>query len=229
PVQNTKLKATLYFDRGMRRWAYPLLIILLMVCAGSFAQVADSPDTTTHRSKLRKMFDKGVGYLVTNTDDTIRNEESADQFQEYEGKIIRSISVRQIGFETSMYDSAQKTKEIKTDLANALHRPSSESTIRDHLFVREGELLNPFLLADNERFLRDLDFILDSRIVVAPVGDSDSVDLVVVTRDVVSLGVKLGGSPPSSVKFSLYDANFLGGSQRLQVDGLFDNARSPGF
>jgi len=200
-----------------------------MVCAGSFAQVADSPDTTTHRSKLRKMFDKGVGYLVTNTDDTIRNEESADQFQEYEGKIIRSISVRQIGFETSIYDSAKKTKKIITDLANALHRPSSESTIRNHLFVREGELLNPFLLADNERFLRDLDFILDSRIVVAPVGDSDSVDLVVVTRDVVSLGVKLGGSPPSSVKFSLYDANFLGGGQRLQVDGLFDNARSPGF
>lgn len=175
------------------------------------------------------MFDKGVGYLVADAEDTVRNEESSDQFANYRGKIIRSISIRQVGFETSIYDSAKKTKKIITDLANALHRTSSESTIRNHLFVREGEPLNPFLLADNERFLRDLDFLLDSRIVVAPVGDSDSVDLVVITRDVMSLGARLGGSPPSSLKLSLFDANFLGGGQRLQLDALFDNARSPGF
>lgn len=206
-----------------------LFIILLVVCSGSFAQVVDPPDTISHRSKLRRMFDKGVGYLVTDASDTIKNEESADPFQEFEGKIIRSISIRQIGFETSIYDSTKKTRKIITDLANVLHWASSETTIRNHLFVREGELVNPFLLADNERFLRDLDFILDSRIVVAPVGDSDSVDLVVITRDVVSLGARFGGSPPSSVKFSLFDANFLGGGQRLQFDGLFDNVRNPGF
>lgn len=206
-----------------------LFIILLVVCSGSFAQVIDPPDTISHRSKLRRMFDKGVGYLVTDASDTIKNEESTDPFQEFEGKIIRSISIKQIGFETSIYDSTKKTPKIITDLAHTLHRASSEATIRNHLFVREGELLNPFRLSDNERFLRDQDFILDSRIVVAPVGDSDSVDLVVITRDVVSLGAGFGGSPPSSVKFSLYDANFLGGGQRLQFDGLFDKARTPGF
>ena len=57
-----------------------------------------------------------------------------------------------------------------------------------HLFISENTPLNPHRLADNERFLRDKDFILDSRIVVTPVEGSDSVDLTVITRDVFSLG-----------------------------------------
>lgn len=213
----------------MKSRAYLLFLILLNVCADAFAQVIDPSDTIPQRSMIRRLFDKGVSYLVTDVDDTVMNDESEEQFRDYEGKIIRSISIRQIGFETSIYDSAKKIKKVVAGLADALHRHSNETTIRNHLFVHEGDLLNPFLLADNERFLRDLDFILDSRIVVAPVDASDSVDLVVITRDVMSLGVRLGGSPPSSLEFSLFDANFFGGGQRLQFDGLFDNARTPGF
>ncbi len=40
--------------------------------------------------------------------------------------------------------------------------------IRDHVFFREKKPLNPYLLADNERYLRDLNFIVDARIYVMP-------------------------------------------------------------
>jgi hypothetical protein len=157
-----------------------------------------------------------------------KNVKSEDAFMKHQGKIIRKIYIRRITFERSIYDTARSIRNTVTKIADKLHKDTRPVIIRNNLFFRENRPLNPYRLADNERHLRDLDFILDSKIRVLPIkGTKDSVDVEVVTRDVFSLGAraKIRGIDKFSV--GIYDANLFGYGQRLQGEFLFDREREP--
>jgi hypothetical protein len=159
--------------------------------------------------------------------DATQQERSEDKTMRYEGKIIRNIYIEHVGFNRSIYNPDKNIKNVVTRFANSLHTDTREQTIRQHLFFYSGDELNPYRLADNERYLRDQDFILDSRIIVEPLDQtSDSVDVRVITRDVFSLGGRLR---PSLTKFRLsaYDANLLGQAQRLESTLLYQIDRNP--
>jgi hypothetical protein len=201
------------------------IIFLLTGCA-LLTQAQVKKDSVEKKSITKKAFREGMKLISTSPQDTIVNEKSVDPYLIYAGKIIRDINIERIGFEKSIYDSAKKVKKTVTKLSNTLHVDTRSKIIRKHLFIHSNEPLNPSELADNERFLRDKDFILDCRIVVAPIEGTDSVDLTVITRDVFSLGA-IGGGSPTTPKFGIYDANVDGRGQRIQVDMLLDAERTP--
>ncbi|WP_332700055.1 hypothetical protein, partial [Halalkalibacter lacteus] len=60
--------------------------------------------------------------------------------------------------------------------------------VHNNLFFREHDRLSPYLLANNERYLRDLPYMREARILVWPVRVNDSVDVIVITKDVLSIG-----------------------------------------
>lgn len=191
--------------------------------------VAQEKSDSTKTTITKKAFRAGLKLVSTNPSDTIVNTESIDNFTAFGGKTIRNIYVERIGFEKSIYDSTKKVSTTISRLANALHSDTREQTIRQHIFFKQYHPLNPYELSDNERFIRDKDFILDCRIVVTPVEGTDSVDLTVITRDVFSLGATIGGSFPTAPKIGLFDANIMGKAQRLQFTALIDQDRSPKF
>lgn len=155
---------------------------------------------------------------------------SEDAFMPFEGKIIRNIEIQHIGFNKTIYDTTRNIKNTVTRIGNALHSNSKDWLIRDHLFIRENKKLNPFRMADNERYLRDLDFILEAKFYVVPLRSStDSVDVVVLTRDVFSIGGSFNPSNPTKTRFRLYDVNLGGWGQRLQFNGLIEDGRQPPF
>ncbi len=201
-------------------------IICLLLGSASVTQAQVPKDSIEKKSVTKKAFREGMKLISTSPKDSITNEKSVDPYLEFTGRIIRNINIERIGFEKSIYDSAKKVKKTVTKLANTLHVDTRQKIIRKHLFIHKDKPLNPHELADNERFLRDKDFILDSRIVVTPIEGTDSVDLTVITRDVFSLGATAGGSP-TAPKFGVYDANVDGRGQRVQVNMLFDPDRSP--
>ncbi|HEY5747988.1 MAG TPA: hypothetical protein VIU12_18085 [Chryseolinea sp.] len=205
------------------------LCVLIALCLSPFWLLAQAQsDTVKSNSLTRKAFKLGAGYITTNKRDTVRNESSVDVNKVYEGKIIRQIYLQHIDFERSIYDSTKRTKKIISDLAHAFHGTTKEGIVRQHLFIKENTPLNPGLLSDNERYIRDLDFILDCRIVVVPLPDQpDSVDVSVMTKDVFSLGVRIGGSIPTAPLIGIYDANLAGLGQRLEFDVLMDGSQSP--
>jgi hypothetical protein len=184
-------------------------------------------DSVEKTSPTKKVLRQGIKLISTTPKDTVKNDKSENPYQPYSGKIIRSIRTETIGFEKSIYDTAKKVKKVVADVSNFLHVNTRTRTILNHLFIKENEPLNPHKLADNERFLRDKDFILDSRIIPDSVPGTDSVDLIVVTRDVFSIGGTAGGSPPSSIEFSIYDANLSGRGQRLEYFSLLEQDRYP--
>ena len=154
---------------------------------------------------------------------------SEDAFMPFEGKMIRKIEIRHIGFDKTVYDTTRSIKNTITRISNALHSNSREWVIRDNLFIRENRRLSPYKMADNERYLRDLDFILDAKFYVVPLRHTtDSVDVIVLTRDVFSIGGSFTPNPLKT-KFRLYDVNLGGWGQRVQFNGHIEEARDPAF
>ncbi|HOX83358.1 MAG TPA: hypothetical protein PLJ60_17165 [Chryseolinea sp.] len=208
-------------------------VFILLGATPHWLAAQDASDTlkSSHTKKLmKKTFNQGMKYITTNKKDTIINETSVDVNKIHEGKIVRRIYIQHIGFERSIYDSTKRTKKIIADAADALHGTTKEGIIRQHLFIKKNKPLNPYLLSDNERFIRNLDFIVDCRILVIPLPDQeDSVDISVITKDLFSLGITIGGTIPTAPKIGVYDANLAGLGQRLQFTGLVDATLDPQF
>lgn len=203
------------------------IIVILCLLTVQCAQAQVKKDSVEKKSSTKKAFRQGLKLISTTPKDTVKNDKSINPYMPYSGKIIRSIRTETIGFEKSIYDTAKKVKKVVADVSNFLHVNTRTRTILNHLFIKENEPLNPYKLSDNERFLRDRDFILDCRIIPDSIPGTDSVDLVVLTRDVFSIGGSAGGSPPSSVEFSVYDANLSGRGQRLEYFSLLEQDRNP--
>jgi hypothetical protein len=82
------------------------------------------------------------------------------------------------------------------------------------------------LLADNERYLRELVYIKDARIFVELAeGNTDSVDVIVLTKDVFSIGGSLLISSTTEGRGELKEENFLGSGTRLLINGYHDQER----
>ncbi|MBO9202675.1 MULTISPECIES: BamA/TamA family outer membrane protein [Niastella] len=161
-------------------------------------------------------------------EDSTFMQKSEQSFKPYAGKGIRYIYIVNLSFSEDVLDTARGIVSTLTRVADRLQSNTKDWIIREMLFVKKGQLVDPYRLADNERFLRDQNFIKDARIVVRPVEEyPDSVDLYVRLRDVFSWGAEIETSGVSHVKASIYDANFLGLAQRLQYTQLYDHNRHP--
>ncbi|SIN65963.1 BamA/TamA family outer membrane protein [Algoriphagus halophilus] len=204
--------------------AFIILVFSFLICAQVKAQ--DKKDSTK-TSVSKKALEEGIKLISRTGSDSVLLEESDERFLPYSGNIIRNIYVQSIGFEKSIYGNEKPIVQKIGRTANKLHTNTREKTIRQNLFIRPNEKINPYKLGDNERHLRNQEFILESRFVITPVEETDSVDITVVTRDVFSIGMNIGGSIPTAPKFTLYDANLDGRGQRLEVTMLFDPDRKP--
>jgi hypothetical protein len=204
-----------------------LLPFLTILFSAAYAQEKDSTLNKILDNKIAKELLESVTRKQP-LDQGTKNIKSEDVFMVHQGKIIRNIYIRRITFERSIYDTAKSIRNTVTRIADKLHKDTRSVVIRNNLFFRENRPLNPYRLADNERYLRDLDFILDSKIRVLPVkGTKDSVDVEVVTRDVFSLGARAKIRGIDRFSIGVYDANLMGLGQRLQGEFLFDRERDP--
>lgn len=209
----------------------PITFLLpLFFCLQSLGQVqSDTSGTKSLRMRIQQS--KAAQQLLGNfkkNQDTLFNQKSEDPYVQYEGKIIRKISIEHLHFDRNVIDTSRTFRSFITNTANHLHVDSKVWVIRNNLFIREGQPLNSYRVADNERYLRDLDFILDSRIFVKPIeGSPDSVDLLVVTRDVFSLGGSFVAGGPTKYNSQLQESNLAGCGQRLQFSALYDATRNP--
>ncbi len=202
---------------------YPILLSLLLVSTTLYGQDENL------KSKTKKAWRGMINDLTAAQNDTLVNIKSQDVFLPFEGKIIRNIAIDHVGFEISLYDSTKKAKKAIVNIGNALHADTKPKTIRENLFIKKGEKLNAYKLADNERYLRNLAFIVDARIQIVPIENSDSVDLVVVARDAFSLGFSGYPSNVDEGEFRIYDTNLLGQGQFVQYGGEWDGGLDPGY
>ncbi len=147
-------------------------------------------------------------------------------FQKYKDRVIRQIKVQTLEFGVSIADTSKRASDKLKRLADRLHSDTKKFVIRNNLFFGEGEKLSPYLLGDNEKHLRDLSFLQDARIKVIPVkGSSDSVDVLVLSKDVLSLGGSFKIHSSKSLALGVSEDNFNGKGDKIQVQGLIDTDR----
>jgi hypothetical protein len=121
--------------------------------------------------------------VETKAQDSTFFQRSEEGFRPFAGKVIRHIIIRNLSFGENVNDTSTTIISTLTRIADRLQTNTKDWAIRELLFVKKGQLVDPYQLADNERFLRDQSFIKDARIMVRLV-TQDSVDLYVRLRDV---------------------------------------------
>jgi hypothetical protein len=149
----------------------------------------------------------------------------------FNGKKIRKIEIQRLNVFGSNINNPTVTDQNKVDnLLNKTHVNTNEKIIRNNLLFSVGDKISPLILSDNERILRQLPFINDAKIIVMPVSD-DEADIVVLTRDVYSLGGSFNYKGLSKGAASLFEKNIFGTGQELGIDIPYDSKapQSPGF
>jgi hypothetical protein len=221
---------------SLRVYVYALGVgfMLILCIPRAMAQLPDSADVPKNDSffllKKKGLLGKLARSITTDTvhDDNLVRLDYL--YRHYRGRVIRNIDIRRIDFGVPINDTSQSFKNKLTRLADDLHHTTREYVIRKNLFFKENDRLVPILLADNERHLRDQTYVNDVKIVVRRVPETrDSVDIIILTKDVLSIGGKLKMSSLTKVETSVKEDNFGGTGDKLELGTLFDQKRLRNF
>jgi hypothetical protein len=146
----------------------------------------------------------------------------------YAGKRINSITIEQHNFLSSIDSKESNLKDIFSKIGNKLQSNSKKRAIRENIFFKEWDLFDPSIIAYNEKWLRDLSYIQDAKILamITPY-DTNQVDVIVVTKDLFSYGGELLINNKDAYAAKLNNINFLGTGNSIQINQNFENQRSP--
>lgn len=191
------------------------------------AQVPPSEPDTFFLLKKKGLLGQ-LGKSISTDGDDQEPVKKINPYLRYTNKIIRDIYVLRLGFEREINDTLKYNISFGTVVANAFHKKTRERVVRNNLFFKKGDLLQPYLLADNERHLREQPFIQDAIIQVQTVPESpDFVDITVITKDVFSIGGSADISNPQRFRLEVKDENISGAGTRLAFSTFYDSDRSP--
>lgn len=170
---------------------------------------------------------RGQEDIITENKGAVKNEAA---FQPFKGKIIRQIRVDKLSFDNSVNDTSRSGRRLMNDISDALYTGTTNKTILRNLFFVTGDTLYPYLMADNERFLRELSYLQDAKIVVTDVKDDpDAVDVIIRWKDLFPIGGSAEIGSATSMSLELNNDNLFGSGDRIQFRGLYDMDRKPDF
>jgi hypothetical protein len=215
---------------------------------GEGRQTPHSADTVPHRNSglfkkigeyrdsiRNKEYRQTLIKRITKQDEPVRSNDndstiikSEAYFTPFAGKVIRNIYYRKVKVfgPSNINDTTFSTSMKLIHLANRLHYDSREWVIRQSLFFRENQMLDPFEMADNERYLRNRPFIQDARLYVRNMA-GDSLDVEVVTKDLFEYGLDLSQFSAKDIRASVSNNDLFGAGQGLKVGMQWRSDYSP--
>lgn len=152
-------------------------------------------------------------------------QDRTNYFNEFTGKEIRHIEIQQMDvFGSSVYDTANKPNNWIQQFGNKVHISTLRSAIRGYLFFEKGEKVDPYIMFDNERILRTIPNIQDSRIFIVPVkGEPELVDVLILTKDVWPIGFGLEIFDVIYGNASVWNKNVLGTGHQLGYTAYYNS------
>lgn len=168
-------------------------------------------------SKRKTIVGKGLDLLFDFEEKSVAGalnpELLSNTFEEHNYKIVRRIIFRRLNsFGYSISDTIRQPHNFLEKAGNSIHIKTHRGRIRNKLLFKTGEALEPQALSESERLLRQTEYLLDARVVVEEkTNTQDSVDIIVTTKDVFSLGGSVAFNTNNGAgRVSLNDINFLG-------------------
>jgi hypothetical protein len=141
-----------------------------------------------------------------------------------DGKIIRRIDFKGIDmFASSIMDTTlDYSSEFEASMRK-IHTNTRRKVLQNYLLFKPDEPLDIFLISENERILREQPFIMDARFLVNSTPDSpDSVDLLLVTQDLLPVGFGVELSDLSTGNLSIWHQNILGYGHQVMATTYWD-------
>lgn len=208
--------------KEMRNFLLLLCAFLAPVCV--YSQVEND---TFFLAKKKGLIGK-LGMSISTFDKETAPVLTVNPYLRYAGKKIRDIEIVGLGLHEYVPDTVVPHRNFVDKVADAFHLNTRKDVIEKNLFFKKGDRVYPFELSDNERFLREQDFIRDALIVVLPdVEDTNQVYISVLVRDVFSLGGSASGKPFDELDVEVKDENIFGTGNRVSLYGLYDEERKP--
>ncbi len=203
--------------------------IALFIVFNLLWQITFVPTILAQTNLIEKVKNAVTGKPHAMTDSTrINLLKQIRSLQSYTGKRINSITIEQHDFLTSIDSKDSKMKDLFSKLGNSLQSNSKSRALKENLFFKEWDVFDPSIIAYNEKWLRDLSYIQDAKIMamITPY-DTNQVDIIVVTKDLFSYGGEVLLNNKDAYSAKLNNINLLGSGNSVQVIQNFENERKP--
>lgn len=127
---------------------------------------------------------------------------------------IRILSNDPFGYSVKDTLTAPQTKIERW--GNRLHHKTRAHILKPFVLFKEGDLVDNHLIRNSERIIRQLPYIDDARVILEPVnGHPEQVDVLVVTKDVWSMGIDVKVINPEKADLKIYESNILGMGHKM--------------
>ncbi len=179
----------------------------------------------------KNLFDALITEPNNLEEEAINTIKSEDFFMPYKGKTIQSIRIKQLeSFGQSVLDTTLLTPNKLATFANKLHRSTREKAILKFIQFKENTPLNPLVIADNERIIRNLTFIHDVKIYVKTTPlDEEKVEVIVVVQDNFPYSVEGSFGSADDFSFGVAHKNMFRQGHELSLLGLYKKEFPPPF
>ncbi|WP_420319148.1 hypothetical protein [Ekhidna sp.] len=191
----------------------------------------DSVYSVAQKSKVTKEL---YNLLITNKPkenglDKKEPVRSESYFEPFEGKTITSVKYVSVDlFGGSVNDTTQKAQSNIGRLTNELHKNTSKSVIYKQLLFHNGDVVDPFQIADSERIIRSLPYIEDARIILKnDAGNSNGAQAIVVVKDRFPWTVEVSLNENSAYRLGFANKNILGTGNEFGIGYLHSRNESP--
>ena len=156
--------------------------------------------------------------------DTTQLIQSEDPYVSFRGKPIGDIRLTKLEpLGTRMDNFDKRPRSVAQKLGNTINFTTRDRVILNNLIFSNGDIIKPSLVADNERILRQLPFIKDARIILLPRDDSDTVDVHVITKDVLALSVDVEARDFDAGVLRVDHKNIFGSGHEIDNRFAVDN------
>jgi len=182
----------------------------------------DSLEVKAQRHRVTKWL---YDYMINSTNDTVnKGLQSYEYYKKFKNRVIGVITIKSLDVFGPDFSDTAKTAHLWFEkTANKLHSKSNLNVIRKNLWIKEGKTLDPNLLVDNERYLRSLPYLQDVRFIMKPrAGNKKIVDILILTKDVFSIGLSGSVKNIHNGEIGISDKNILGIGHEIGIT-LFGN------
>lgn len=154
--------------------------------------------------------------------------DESKNWTDYQGLIISDIIIKQppIG-EFSFADSSLYPNTM-ADIIQLFHIYTKPEVIKKNLYIKKGDTINPWAVADNEKYIRDLSFIENARFYPSRV-TNDSIELLLIVQDKLPYGVFPIIHSAKKQSLKIRNTNFLGYGNEVGINFSHENGQRPEF
>ena len=150
---------------------------------------------------------------------------SETKYENYECRIVRNIEIVVLGpFGYSTSEKYGRQIQRLQRLGDKLHYNTRHWIIKEKLLFREGDQIDAVKISESERLVRQSPYIVDDKIYIDSIpGDHDSVDAIVIVKDVFDYTGGASGNPAvPNGNANITDINFLGLGQAVSASVSYD-------